>query len=406
MNAPILFKNTKYPNRCPVYFWRPWYPSSTFFELLYKFDKLFDQDYIKKTIRELEFTLKEYFRCDYVIFTPSGSASIFLVCKTILNKNEVLLPSLVCDVVPHTIQQSGNPMNFLEVNSSTYNIDENDILNKITSKTGAILAVHQFGFPCQMDTISDIVKDKNCLLIEDAAQSFGAEYKNKKVGTIGDIGIFSFNNKVLDACGGGLIVTNNQQYYRKMNEIAESQFSIDYNKKRIIRNLIRSWLLSDYPRIGNAIGGLVSKEFIPELTEKINSITPLLVQNIFPEIEKILCYRKKNFNYYLSYLKANKIIKPKWENQMKPSFTFCTLRFANTSTRNIIKSMLSKKGIQSAVLAQSAHRKYNSKLHLPATDLVANTMLSFPTDPHIDEKHILCVTDRINQILYDEPNYI
>lgn len=314
------------------------------------------------------------------------------------------MPSLVCDVVPFAVQQSGNSMNFIDVDPLTYNIDENAILNTISSRTGAILAVHQFGFPCHMNAITDIAEDKNCIVIEDAAQSFGAEYNNKKVGTIGDVGIFSFNNKVLDACGGGLIVTNNQQYYQKMNEIARSRYSLDFTRKRILRNLIRSWLLSDYPGIGFAIGDLFKKELIPDLTETINPLTPLLLKNSLPEIENIVNIRRKNFNCYLSNLSGKNLIKPAWQYQQKPSFTFCTIRFGDSDTRNTIKTKLLERGIRSEVLAQPTHHKFNPKSELPMTELVANTMLSFPTDPHLDQKQILCVTNMINRFLAYVPD--
>jgi dTDP-4-amino-4,6-dideoxygalactose transaminase len=155
---PSVKKAEKYKIR-PVYFWRPWYPPSTFSKLLYNFDKVFNEKYIEKLFNDLESEFTEYFDCDYLLFTPSGSAAIFLVSEIVLKQKDILLPSLVCDVVPYAIKQSGNSLNFLEINPATYNIDENDILKKISSKPGAILTVHQFGFPCQMDVITDIAED-------------------------------------------------------------------------------------------------------------------------------------------------------------------------------------------------------------------------------------------------------
>src|SRR3990172_9509861 len=99
----------------------------------------------------------------------------------------------------------------------TYNMDPLDVERKITPRTRAILAVHLFGNPCDMDAIVEITKRHKIPLIEDCAQAHMAEYKGKKVGTIGDIGCFSFQqSKHMTTGEGGMAITSNKSYYERM----------------------------------------------------------------------------------------------------------------------------------------------------------------------------------------------
>lgn len=104
---------------------------------------------------------------------------------------------------------------FVDIDNDTFNIDPKDIESKITPKTKAIIPVHLYGQPCDMDTIMDIAKRYNLYVIEDCCQAVGAEYKGKKVGTFGDIGCFSFYpTKNLGAMGDGGLATTNSQYLK------------------------------------------------------------------------------------------------------------------------------------------------------------------------------------------------
>ncbi len=103
---------------------------------------------------------------------------------------------------------------FVDIEPATFMIDVNAIEAKITSKTKAILPVHLYGQPCDMDPIMEIARRHNLAVIEDAAQAHGAEYKSRRVGSIGDMAIFSFYpGKNLGAYGeGGLVTTNSADY--------------------------------------------------------------------------------------------------------------------------------------------------------------------------------------------------
>ena len=103
---------------------------------------------------------------------------------------------------------------FADVDPHTYNITAESIAKVITERTRAIIVVHLAGNPCDMDPIVDLAKKHDLLLIEDCAQAYGALYKGRLVGTMGDIGAFSLNeSKHLSAGDGGFIVTGDQELY-------------------------------------------------------------------------------------------------------------------------------------------------------------------------------------------------
>ena len=127
--------------------------------------------------------------------------------------------------VPHTfiatteaITQVGGKIVFVDIDSKTYTLDAKKIEEKITEKTKAIIPVHLYGQPAEMDSIIRIAKKYKLWIIEDAAQAHGAEYKNKKVGSIGDVACFSFYpGKNLGAYGdAGIITTNNDEIANKV----------------------------------------------------------------------------------------------------------------------------------------------------------------------------------------------
>ncbi len=125
--------------------------------------------------------------------------------------DEVIVPTLTYIASVNAIRYTGATPVFADSLRSTWQIDPADIEKKITANTKAIMAVHLYGHPCEMDEIMAIAKSHNLFVIEDAAEAFGSKYKGISVGTIGDIATFSFfGNKTITTGEGGMVVTNDQ----------------------------------------------------------------------------------------------------------------------------------------------------------------------------------------------------
>ena len=112
---------------------------------------------------------------------------------------------------------------FVDVDPASYTMDVESIERAVTPRTKAILPVHLYGQPADMDPILEIARRHNLAVIEDAAQAHGAEYKGRKVGSIGDLGCFSFYpTKNLGACGeGGIVLTNRSEFDRKIRMLRD-----------------------------------------------------------------------------------------------------------------------------------------------------------------------------------------
>lgn len=166
-------------------------------------------------VKNLEDEISHYLNVKHSIGVASGSDALFLALKAlnISKEDEVITTPFTFFATAGSISRIGAKPVFVDIKKETFNINPELIESKITKKTKAIVVVHIFGQSADMDEIMAIAKEHNLKVIEDACQAIGAEYKNKKLGTIGDIGCFSFfPTKNLGAFGdGGLITTNNDK---------------------------------------------------------------------------------------------------------------------------------------------------------------------------------------------------
>ncbi|MFM2394813.1 MAG: hypothetical protein RLZZ546_2795 [Bacteroidota bacterium] len=128
--------------------------------------------------------------------------------------DEVIVPTLTYIASVNAITYTSATPVFVDSISSSWQIDTNDVEKKITPRTKAIMAVHLYGHPCDMDALMGICKKHNLYLIEDCAEAIGTKYKDKHVGTFGNIATFSFfGNKTITTGEGGMVVTNDDTLY-------------------------------------------------------------------------------------------------------------------------------------------------------------------------------------------------
>lgn len=170
-------------------------------------------------IAEFEKMVADYVGAKYAVAISNGTSALHAACHAagIGPGDEVITTPLTFAASANCVLYCGGTPVFADVDERTYNIDPEDIRRKITKKTKAIIAVHLAGQPCEMDEIHEIAKEHNLLVIEDGAHALGSEYKGKKVGTLSDMTTFSFHPvKPITTGEGGMIVTDNEEFYQKM----------------------------------------------------------------------------------------------------------------------------------------------------------------------------------------------
>lgn len=171
-------------------------------------------------VKEFEEELASFCSAKYAVGVSSGTDALLLALKAINIQpgDEVITVPNTFIATTEAITMAGGKIKFVDIDEKTFNIDTNKIESAITNKTRAILPVHLYGQPANMDPIIDLAKKYNSKVIEDAAQAHGAEYNNKRVGALADIGIFSFYpGKNLGAYGdAGAVVTNDPDISNKI----------------------------------------------------------------------------------------------------------------------------------------------------------------------------------------------
>jgi len=166
-------------------------------------------------VPEFEEKFARYLGVTSCVAVQSGTAAIHVALYEVGIKegDEVIVPAITFVATVNPIIYCGATPVFVDIDKNTWNIDPKEIEKAITSKTKAIIPVHLYGNPCDMDEIMKIAEKYGVYVIEDATESLGAEYKGRMTGTIGHIGCFSFNgNKIITTGGGGMISTNNEKW--------------------------------------------------------------------------------------------------------------------------------------------------------------------------------------------------
>ncbi len=191
-------------------------------------------------VNKFEEAFSSYCGVKYGVAVCNGTVAIHLALSALgIGKgDEVIIPSFTMIATAFAVCYTGAIPVFVDSDKDTWNIDVSKIEEKITSKTKAIIPVHIFGNPCDMDKICEIANKHNLFIIEDAAEAHGAEFKGKKVGSFSDIASFSFfANKNLTTGEGGMVITNNEEYYKKCRYYKNMCFPVDaprvYNHESI-----------------------------------------------------------------------------------------------------------------------------------------------------------------------------
>ena len=232
-------------------------------------------------VKELEKQFSKYVDCKHGITTTSGTTALHLACATlgISTGDEVLVSSSTNMACAFSIDYCGAIPIPIDIEKDTWQMDVTQIEKKINKKTKAIMVVHLFGHPVDMDPVIEIAKKYNLKIIEDCAEAHGVEYKNKKVGSLGDIGTFSFfANKTITCGEGGMVVTNSDDLAEK----AKSLKNLSYGK-------VDKFMHED-------IG----------FNYRLPNISAAMGLGQFESIDKILVEKERIYNRYVKNLKGIK----------------------------------------------------------------------------------------------------
>lgn len=332
-------------------------------------------------VEEFERMFADYIGSKYAAAVSNGTTALHLALFLLgLNKNdEVITSSFSFIASTNSILYVGAKPVLVDIGKD-FNIDVSKIEKKITKRTRAILPIHLFGNPCDMDKIISIARKYKLKVIEDCAQAHGAEFKERKVGSFGDLGCFSFyGTKNMTTGEGGMITTNNSTLYNKI-KMLRSHGSL---KRYYHKYLGFNFRITDMQA---AIGVVQLKKL-----DKLNS------------------KRIKNAKYLNQKLQNIKgIVTPLIEENKKQVFHQYTIIVTPEFPikRDLLVKKLLKKGVESAVFYPLPIHKQESmfdmhKLKLPISETLSNQVLSLPINPFITTRDLDYIYESI-KIISDE----
>jgi len=170
-------------------------------------------------VDEFEKRIAEYCDAKYAVAMSSGTATLHAACAVagISQGDEVITTPITFAATANAIVYCGGKPVFADIREDTLNIDSGEIRKRLSPKTKAILPIDFAGHPADLDEIKAIARERGIIVIEDASHALGAEYKGRKIGSLADMTIFSFHPvKHITTGEGGMILTNNKEFYEKL----------------------------------------------------------------------------------------------------------------------------------------------------------------------------------------------
>jgi len=315
----------------------------------------------------------------HAVSVTNCTAALHLALKILGIKegDEVIVPSLTFVATANAVRYVGATPVFADVSSyEDFSVAPEEIESKITKQTKAIIPMHYGGFACDMEKIINLARDNNLFVVEDAAHAPDSDYKGRKLGTIGDIGCFSFfSNKNITCAEGGVLVTNNDEYAKKA---------------RLLRSHGMTTLSFDRAK-GHAMSyDVLELGYNYRLDDIRGALLLSQIKKLKADTEKRESLRK----FYIRHLEGiNKIILPyKNYKQRTSNYIFpIVLIDSGSKKRNKVRDYLKNRGIETSMHYPAVHRfsVYNHfSSHLPKTDYITENEITLPLYYNLKKKDV------------------
>ncbi|WP_132995758.1 dTDP-4-amino-4,6-dideoxygalactose transaminase [Sporanaerobacter acetigenes] len=365
-------------------------PYMTKKEILYIEDAIFrgklsgDGYYSKKCSTFIE----EIFNTKKALLTTSCSSALDMaaILLDLKEGDEVIMPSYTFVSTANAVVLRGAVPVFAEIEEDTLNIDPEDIKRKITNKTKAIFPVHYAGVSCDMDRIMNIARKNDLKVVEDAAQGVNSKYKQKYLGTIGDIGCYSFHETKNYVCGeGGAILINNDEELVRRAEIIREKGT---DRAKFFRGEVDKYTWVD-----------VGSSYI------ISDINAAMLWAQFERIEEINEKRKKIYKMYYKGLKklevVGKIKLPTIPDCCKSNYHIFYMLLNNEFERNHLMNEMKIHGVETIFhyiplhISPMGERLGYKKGQLKVTEDLSSRLLRLPMYPGLTDAEINYIIEMI-----------
>ena len=327
-------------------------------------------------VAEFEEKFAEYLGVKHAVAVSSGTTALHLalLAAGIGPNDEVITTPFTFAATGNSVLYVGAKPVFIDIDKKTYNLNPENIENVITDKTKAVMPVHLYGQPAEMDSIKQIAEDHDLIVIEDAAQAHGSVYKGKKVGSLGDMGCFSFYpTKNMTTSEGGIITTENEEMAEKARVLRSHGESERYTHDVLGYN----FRMTD---IAAAIG-IVQLKKLDKFNEK----------------------RIENAKYLTKQIdKINGIITPFVAADVKHVYHQYTVRVGK-SRRNQLMEFLNSRGVGTGIhypkpiYEQKLYKELGFSASCPEADSASSEVLSLPVHPSLEKNDLEKIVSVLNE---------
>jgi perosamine synthetase len=327
-------------------------------------------------IEEFETNFSNYIGTKYGVATSNGTTALHLAFAALGIKkgDKVLVPSLDFVSVANAVTYVGAKPVFLDSHPAYWCLDPSKVVENIDKQTKALVAVHLYGHPCDMDEIVKITNDYNMNLVEDCAEAHGAEYKNKKTGSFGVISCFSFyGNKIITTGEGGMCLTDDASVSKRMRILRDHGMNPDR----------RYW--------HDIIG----------FNYRMTNLQAALGVAQLQKIDRLINKKRNIAKTYEKLIKDLSSVTPAPEMPWAKSVYWLYSVLVNAPIRDAIITNLEKKGIESRPFFYPSHLlpPYQSNLKLPVSEELSARGLNLPSGTNLSENQITEIVEVIRATL-------
>ncbi len=374
----------------------------------------------------LEEDFKRYLGASGALLTYSGTAAFYLILETvkkISGKKTVVIPAFICPLIPLAIKRAGLNIKICDTNAFNFDFDIDKLKNicKENNDVLAILAVHLGGLPIDFDALREIAQTKDAFIIEDCAQSLGAQYRDKKTGALGEFSFFSLcRGKGLSIYEGGIAVANRPEYARILKETSEKIMNQDIPSEclKVVElfaygifyrpNLF--WFAFRLPQIFwqirndpiRAMGEYFDLDFP---VHKVSTFREYVGHLNFPCLNEKINAQRKKVDIYLNGLDDLPGVRPIIElTQTKASYPYLTLIFNDQQKRDLALHTFRDSGLGISQVYLHAITDYAYlKDAIPAADcpnsrLLAERTITLSTSSFLKEPDLQKITKKLRKI--------
>ena len=347
-------------------------------------------------IEEFENAIKDFVGVDYCVCLNSGTSALHaaFLAYGFGQNDEIIVPSFSFISTANAALFVNSIPVFADIEESTFGLDPSSILKKISNNTKAIVPMDYAGLSCNISEIKEISKNKNLVLIEDAAEAFGASVNGQKVGSNADCTMFSFcGNKVLTTGEGGAIVTNSKDIYEKI---------------KLIRSHVRLDTINYFDNPSK------SQHIQLGYNWRISSLTAAIGLTQLQKLNKLIKMRQENAHFISSRISKNsEILLPSVPHGYEHIYQMFTVRLPNENIRNALHEHLLKNKIFSKIYFTPIHHTQFYKENFPvfddslkSTDKISKQILTLPLYPNMTNEEKNYLVDSINEFFELKSNSI